>query len=332
MQMGKFKYLSLYFIIILIVFGTIFLSKAYSATSSSISVNVIPENPSPNEDTTITLSSYADDLDSVLINWLVNGKSVTSGTGKKSFSLKAPGVGQTSAVTARVSLPAGQVEMKVNIKPTVMVMLYQAKDSYVPPFYRGKALPTPYSEVKIVAMPEIRNSSGTLTNYKNLTYSWRKDYTNDAEASGYGKNYFVYTSDYLDDSNYIEVTASTLDQKSAVASNINIETIQPKILFYKNDKNFGTMFNETIKDQHKIEDKEILVAIPYFISPKELTNPRLVWNWFINGEQVAVQGFRKNFMPLQVQSGVSGTSNLKLEIENQDKIFQKANKEIKLEF
>jgi len=33
-----------------------------------------------------------------------------------------------------------------------MVLLWQADDSYVPPFYEGKALPSPNSEIKVVAM------------------------------------------------------------------------------------------------------------------------------------------------------------------------------------
>jgi hypothetical protein len=37
-------------------------------------------------------------------------------------------------------------------------------------------------------------------------------------------------------------------------------------------------------------------------------------------------------MPVQAQSGVSGTSTLKLEIRNQDKIFETASKTINIEF
>ena len=40
-----------------------------------------------------------------------------------------------------------------------MVLLWQANDSYVPPFYKGKALPGADTKIKIVAMPEIRSGS-----------------------------------------------------------------------------------------------------------------------------------------------------------------------------
>ncbi len=58
----KFKNL----LLTLALFG-IFLPLETFAQSSDILVNVVPENPSPYEDTSITLNSYANNLDSVLI-------------------------------------------------------------------------------------------------------------------------------------------------------------------------------------------------------------------------------------------------------------------------
>lgn len=326
----KLRLSLLYLTTILIVFG-IFALEAKAASSSSILVNVVPPNPAPYEDTNITLNSYSNDLDSVLITWSVNNKSALSGIGKKSFSLKAPVAGLEAVVLAIISLPEGEVETKIIIRPAVMTLLFQANDSYVPPFYKGKALPTPDSEIKVVAMPEVRSGS-VLVDPKNMTYSWKKDYSNDAEGSGYGKNFFIYTNDYLEDSNNIRVTASTVDQKYSNEANITINAVQPKILFYKNDNTIGTVWERALASSHRIQSSDILVAIPYFISPKEIQNPRLIWNWFINDNMVNVSGFKKNFMPLQVQEGTSGTSRLKLVIENMDKIFQTAGKEINIEF
>lgn len=312
---------------ILIVFGT----TAYAASSSSILVDITPPNPAPYEDTSISLNSYANNLDSVLITWSVNGKSVLSGIGKKSFSLKAPAAGSETAVGALISLPDGNIETKILIRPSVMVLLWQANDSYIPPFYRGKALATADSEVKIVAMPEVKTSSG-LTSPKNMTYAWKKDYTNEQDASGYGRNFFLYINDYLENSNNISVVASTVDQKYSSEANIDVGTTQPKILFYKNNSLLGTLWNMALSDTYKINGAEMVRAIPYFISPKEILNPRLVWSWFINDSPVSILGYRKNLIPLKAQEGVSGTSKLRLEINNQDKIFETASKEINIEF
>lgn len=324
----KLRFLLL--IIVLISFGT----KVLAVSESDILVNVIPSSPAPYEDVDITLNSYAANLDTVLITWSLNSKTISSGIGKKSFSLKAPGAGSETTVKASISLAENEIETRIMIRPSVMVLLYQATDSYVPPFYRGKALPSLGSEIKVVAMPEIKSSSasGSFVNSKNMTYAWKKDYSNEVGASGYGKNYFLYTNDYLDETNNISVTALTVDQKYSSEAGIEIGTAQPKIIFYKNDDTLGTIWENALTNPYKIEETEVVEAAPYFISPKEILNPRLVWNWYINGNILNILDFRKNIMPLQAQSGISGTSNLKLQIESKDKIFQTASKEINIEF
>jgi len=292
--------------------GIILPLKTNAASSSSILVNIAPENPAPNENVDINLSSYAYNLDNVLISWSVDGKNSLSGIGRKSFLINA-------------------VDIRIIIRPAIMVLLWQANDSYVPPFYRGKAMPTPDSEVKVVAMPEIKSGS-TFVDSKNMTYAWKQDYNNDQEASGYGKNSFIYMNDYLDNSNNISVTASTIDQKYFSEASLDIGTTQPKILFYKNDANLGTIWEKALSNGHKITGDEIVEAVPYFISPKDIRIPILTWNWFINDSLVNILGSRKNLMPLKIEAGVSGTAKIKLEVNNTYKVFESASKEISVEF
>jgi hypothetical protein len=331
MIFGKLKSLSLYLIAVFIISGIILPLRAKANSSSSILVNVAPENPAPNENTNITLNSYADNLNSVLITWSVNGKNSLSGVGQKSFSLNAGVAGSAITVVATVALPDGTVNTKIIIRPSEMVLLWQANDSYVPPFYKGKALPTPDSEVKVVALPEIKVGS-KIVDPKNMVYTWKQDYANAQENSGYGKNSFIYTNDYLENSNNIRVTASTIDQKYSSKASIDIRTAQPKILFYKNDANLGTIWEKALENGHKILGDEIVEAAPYFISPEDIRIPTLTWNWSINDNPVNILSFRKNLIPIQVQTGISGTSKLKLEINNSDKIFINASKEITVEF
>ncbi len=300
-------------------------------SGGGISVTMLPAHPAPYQNVDINLTSYSSNLDSVLISWSINGQITASAIGKKSLSVTAPASGGETNVTATIYLPDGAVETKIKIKPSVMVLLWQANDSFVPPFYKGKALPTPDSEVKVIAMPEIRTASG-LADSKNMTYYWKKDYTNNVDGSGYGKNFFLFINDYLEDSNNISVTASTADQQYSNQASIDIGTFQPKLFFYKNDNIFGTLWNKVLDDTYKIQGAETIQAVPYFISPKEIRTPTLVWNWFINDAPVSLTSLNKNLMPLGAEEGKHGNAKLKLEIENRDKIFQSVNKEINIEF
>ena len=318
-------------LIAIIIISGIFLPFKAKAASLGILVTMAPENPAPGENVNITLKSYSNDLDSVLISWSVDSKKVSSGIGKKSFSLNAPNAGGEASVIATVSLPDGAIDTKIIIRPSVMVLLFQTVDSYTPPFYKGKALPPPDSLVKVVALPEVKSGSN-LVNPKNMTYLWKQDYTNNPNNSGYGKNSFTYINDYLDDSNNISAVASTIDQKYSSSASIDIEIAKSKIVFYKNDTKLGTIWEMALSDGHKIIGDEIIEAAPYFISQRNLRTPVLTWDWFINGEKINPPIYRKNTMPLRAQAGVSGTSKIKLEVNNIDKIFESASKEIIVNF
>jgi hypothetical protein len=305
--------------------------EARAASPSSILVDVSPESPAPGENVNITLSSYANNLDTVPISWSVGGRTVSSGVGMKTFSLIAPAAGAESRVVATISLPDGNIQKVVLVRPTLMVLLWEATDSYVPPFYKGKALPTPDSQIKVVAIPEIRNGGQTV-NPKNMAYSWKKNSTNDSTASGYGKNSYSYTNDYLEEMESVSVVATTTDQKYSAEGQITVSAYQPKILFYKHDESLGTLWERAIPNGYVIEGNEIIEAAPYFISPEDLRVPSLVWEWSINDVYVPVNEIRKTILPLKADPGASGTSLIKLLVTNKYKLFSEARGEVKLNF
>ncbi|MBI3888342.1 hypothetical protein HY311_00945 [Candidatus Nomurabacteria bacterium] len=327
----KLRFLLLYLVITLMGTSVVLPFEAKASSPDTILVNIAPQNPAPGETVTITLNSYVDNLNSVLISWSVNGKSGLSGIGKKSFSLNAPAAGAQTTVIATTKLPDGDINTTMLIKSSVMILLWQADDSYVPPFYKGKALPSPQSEIKVVAMPEIKSGSQT-TNPTNLVYTWKQDYTNVPDGSGYGKNSFTYVNDYLDGSNNIDVVASTVDQTSSSEASIDVGTYQPKIVFYKNDLQLGTLWEQAISDEHKVTGDETIQAAPYFISPGDIRIPTLIWSWSINDSPVVIQSFQQNLMPLKLQPGVSGTSKIDLQISNTYKLFENVSKEINVNF
>lgn len=325
----KFKAYTLFlFVSFFLFFG---INTSYAVSPNSISIDVAPVNPAPYENVTITLGSFAANLDSVKITWLVDGKTSISATGKKSFSLTAKAANVQTRVEAKMAFPDGEVSKKIIIRPSVMVLLWQANDSYVPPFYKGKSLPSADSEIKVVAMPEIA-VNGIKVSSKTMTYSWKNNYSNVQNASGYGKNFFTYINDYLENSNTVSVVANTTDQNHESESIISIPTNEPEIHFYKKDATLGTIWEKALSDDYTITGEEIIVAEPYFIAPQDFRRPELLFYWSVGGQRISVPSYRKNLMPLKAESGNTGTSKLKLEIENTDKIFQTAKKEININF
>jgi hypothetical protein len=314
------------------LFGLVFASSVFAVEeSTSILMHAIPTNPGAGEEVTLTLKSYAEDLEGVLITWFVNGSGVSSGVGKKSLTIKAPTEGLESVVVAKMAFPNLETQVTYVLKPTSTILLWEAVDSYVPPFYKGKALASPDSFVKVVALPEI-SVGGRMIDPKTMTYAWELDFNKRPDDSGYGKDFMLFRNDYLEDSNNIGVSVTTTDQKYSSEKRIDIGMTNPIISFYKINPELGVIWEKALGNNHIISSSETIFAAPYYINPKDIRKPSLVFNWSINDTQISVPYYNKNIMPLRIEQGASGTSLLKLEIESTDKIFQTAEKTISVEF
>ena len=173
------------------VFLTIFLLSTYYLlfTTSAfaqfdfageLNVNVSPEYPKPNSTVYISLEMYTEKLDSSDISYYLNGKLEKSAKGLKNFSFTVGESSKTSSLEIVIKLHNGTSFSKIlGVTPAGVDILWQA-DSYVPPFYRGKALYGPQSMLQLLANPSFGNN--------NLIYKWSVDGEAFPGISGYGKN------------------------------------------------------------------------------------------------------------------------------------------------
>ena len=145
------------------IFNFAYAATALPASSSSVAIEVIPEVPGPFERATLVLTSYAADLDRSLVVWSVNGKEIQRGIGKKSFSFILGGVGSVSVVRVDVQTSTlGTITNTLTFNPGYVDILWEASDSYVPPFYKGKALPSSQANMRLTAVPTMLSANGNL--------------------------------------------------------------------------------------------------------------------------------------------------------------------------
>ncbi len=77
---------------------------------------------------------------------------------------------------------------------------------------------------------------------------------------------------------------------------------------------------------------EVIQAAPYFVSPKDFRIPFLTFTWSVNGQSVPTLSYNKSLLPLQTQAGISGTSQIGLEIDSTQNLTETVNKQINLNF
>ncbi len=322
------------YLILCLIFASIsFATVAYAQVrDGDISLNISPANPNPNENVTATLNSYVITLDNANISWSVEGQEMSSGIGKKSFSFNSGSLGSQLNLTATINTVDGQTITKsVTITPAGLDILWEGVDSYTPPFYKGKTLVANQGAFKVVAMPTL-NMLGGRVSPNNLSYKWGKDGSGAPNASGWGKSYYIFRNSYLDRENEVEVEVKDILGSTSATGKIDLQTVDPKIVFYKKSPLTGTRLENSIKDGAFINGSgETLVAVPYFFSPKNIARPELTFDWLLNNQKVETPD-SKNTLSIKTENGESGTARIKVVINNINTLFQSMEKEINVSF
>ena len=289
-----------------------------------ITVNVTPENPSPDQQVVLTVQSYSVDTKTANIEWSVDGRMVAKGTGVESYTLTTKKLGvSTSVMVVIVPLSGISVTKNLVITPMSVDLLWQANDSIVPPFYRGRALPTSESSVKVVAIPQIVSSSGVLLSPVNFFYGWKEQFNEDQANSGYGKNSFNVDMDYLNPTNYVDVSISGPDGAVMAVNEEQINPVSPQILWYASNPLYGPIFNNALSGSYAVKGPEdALLAEPYFFSP-DVPGTTTTYEWSINGEGVNTPP-TPNLLNLLRSGSSTGTATIDLTTTNTSKLFQQS--------
>ena len=318
-----FKKISFLFFITTLVFFAF--SANAQIKSDDISLSINPKQPGPNETVYATLASYAVDLNKTLITWSVNGQAYTQNVGQKTFSFKTTESGTQTVLSIQIDAVDGSsVSKQLVINPATIDILWEAVDSYTPPFYKGKALIPAESAVKVVALLNSNISNGAV-------YNWKLDDKAKTDSSGYGKNYYYFQKTYLDRVNNIEVNAVNILGNSIGSGKILIGNWNPKIVFYKKDSNLGTRWEQALEDNFLIKpDGETIVFEPYFITPKNINSSSLKTNWTLGSSPIATPDI-KNELNIKPES-TGGSSKIQIDIENINKMFLKISKKINVSF
>lgn len=316
-------------LIIVMTFSFFAFSANAQVRNTDISIYISPEYPKPNESVTATLDSNTVDLNKAYISWLLDGQERLAGIGKKTFSFNSGNLNSNTLVEARIeTVNAQHISKILNINPLELDMLWEAYDSYVPPFYKGKALATQEGRYKIVVMQNL----GTSINPNNLSYIWKKDGMGQPDSSGWGKNSYIFKKSFLDQDNEIQVLISGIVGGTNTSGKINLGTSNPKIIFYKKDLSQGTNWEKAITGDFSISSSgETFVAEPYFFSPKDINSNELTFDWFINGERVSTPN-PKNILSVGTSGGQSGNAKIELQVKNKNTLFQELTKELNVNF
>lgn len=307
-------------------FESLLLDDPAGIKDNDIDVILVPEVPGPNQNVKITIESYATDINKAKLTWKINGIESLSGFGKNKFSFTTGGIGSKTEIEVAIIVEEGtRVDKRITIHPSQVDLLWEAVDSYLPAFYKGKALASQESAVRVVALSVSRD--GTITP-NDKVYNWKKNHTFDQSNSGYGKYSFLIRNSYLDQTDIVNVNASSSSGEGSEGT-LNIIYTKPEIKFYEKSPTYGLRLNKLLNEGFSLQNGEMTIsAEPFYFSKSKgnIIEKSMNYKWTINGtnitspekpNEITVRGSEK-----------SGQAKIDISITNLLTLFQDAKQSI----
>lgn len=277
------------------------------STAFDFSLDTKPDFPQPLEDTTIILNDYSMGTVGARIEWYVDGARVDGSDNKRSLVVKAPALGESKEIVAKLLFSSGrQSEASVTLRP-VQIDVVAEPETRVPAFYRGRSLASQQSSIRLAAFVYDDNTGVPATG---LSYKWE---TGAGVIDGgrlYEGNVIRFTPPMRREIT-VKLTVTDMEGVALGTKTVTIPLVQPQVSFYEVNPLRGQSLL-AVQNPFIFAGPEISVrAEPYYISPEAYTDPRREIQWLVAGRP-ATNGEDPYVLSLQkLRSGGSSIVNFR---------------------
>lgn len=287
---------------------------------SAFNAAIEPANPGPRETATISLTSFGINLSNSTITWTVNGSQVKKGVGEVKLPVTLGALGSKTTVRISVSTPTGEESSQKTLVfiPQELTIAWEA-DSYVPPLYKGKALPGPGASVRLVALPNFRGENGAAIAPSNLTYRWKQGGADIMGGNGKGIQ-TIRTKINVLGKTRVSVEVSSADGALRATKMLDIEPATPRITFYEDHPLLGTKYFSPIRGAHFLTGTESAVrGEPFFFS---LPREGILFSWFVGGKKTEGDADNSQIITLRHETDTRGSAQIQALVTHKDFLFQ----------
>lgn len=253
-------------------------AHAQLTSTDPITLDLNPQYPAPYQLVSITPESSSIDLSASTVTVSVNGKVVQKGSGQESASIPVGGPGSVTNVTVTAVTNGTTYSARISIRPADVALIVEPV-STTHPFYEGGALLGSQGSMRIIAMPDLRTSSGVQIPPANLEYVWKNGDQILESSSGIGKSVLFASAPVRYRNTTLTVTVSTPDQSVVGQSSVFIAPSDPLVRIYENDPLLGPRYETALSSAVTLTGNEATYrAVPYFFT----TAPTITWS--LNGK------------------------------------------------
>ena len=294
--------------------------SVFAAGLDLINITTNPKTPGPNEDVTISMNSYAVDLNTATIIWFVNKSPSKQGVAEKTLTVHTGDLGTKTVVDITILGNTGKISKQIVIAPAEVDVLWEAQ-TYTPPFYKGKALPSYKSLVRVTAIPRFNALTSDPSQYY---YSWKYNKIQGA-GEGLGKNSIVLPMGWADSKIPVAVTVNLPGTEWNGYKLTNIPGHEAKVVLYEQAPLLGIQFDHALMTNQAAKSGAgntfNVHAVPYYFSTDNLQNGELLYTWNVNRSNI-VAGLDPLNITVTKQGKGEESFALSLRVQNPKRILQ----------
>jgi hypothetical protein len=263
----------------------VYVNTANAQTSFTVSagVNLIPnpQFPKPHSSVKVALDDYTLETTGASITWYINGVTQTEYQNERSIQFETGALGKESVVRVILSRTnAPTLSGSVTIVPRTIDLILEA-NTYVPDFYKGRALPSTESTVRAIA---VVNDASVVPDTA-YTYKWSQGNTVLFGGAVKGKNVLEVALPHYDNGG-LTVEVFGTDGSIIGRETVSLTGVQPEVYFYEHSPLRGLSEKAVVSPLQFIGEEATIYAEPYFMNTS-MNEDADTFSWKINGEETA---------------------------------------------
>ncbi|TSC76177.1 MAG: hypothetical protein G01um101433_787 [Parcubacteria group bacterium Gr01-1014_33] len=266
------------------MFAVADIAYAQFSLPQPVSLTVTPSSLSPGATVVIRAETPLFEPSAAVFKWTIDGRARPdiSGIGKNEIQLTTGVIGTSIRVIVAVTDPSGTQGTASFTIPVSDLALSWFAETYVPKWYKGKALPVGDSVVDIAAFPNVV-LGGKQIPPENLVYQWSLD-DQDRALVGLGKRVFrIRTSDLPKTTHNIHVVVEDTNKRVRQEGEIFIEPTSPRAVIYPVSPLGGIEPRSASLFQPNRETSDFQVE-PFFFPVESKRN--LTYEWSVGAQSI----------------------------------------------
>ena len=226
------SFFSLFFMSVFVFFlfsiATPLHAQTIPGQSTGLTLIADPSYPAPHTETIISIDDYSINTVGSTISWFINNVEQTKNKNERSIKVTTGNLGKNTTVRVALSRAGSPVlTTSLSLTPSQVDIILEST-TYVPRFYKGRALPTRDSMMRATAVVH----DGTATPDSSYVYQWSLDSTVLMGGQTKGKRTIDIQMPHYDDLDlFVEVYKPTgeLIGRGAVL----LLAVEPELHFYE---------------------------------------------------------------------------------------------------